>query len=398
MDQLPMEKLRTANMIKYYGGAAFFPLITFVIFIYIVFNYFQNRELTAQRQTSTQVHPDYFVENKPIPTKYKNNYFDPPVVDDLCVRDFYIAGSYQSYQPCGATYDICSLKMIETVIEKGARALYLDIWSSNPNNVFDPSSEPIVRNNTLMPLFGNALLFNDVCNTISKHAWNGIKYPLILYLHFHPPAFNNKALLRKCAAYLLQYFKRRLLSPKYSYNRTKPGDIPMQEAMGKLIILTNEYPLESMLNEFINGVITEKNQEAGQYLVYTDDMEAHGGISSKHINTSDMIENNKMLLSIVLPEEYPNPSNVINPMVDLFNPDHKDSREHGFDICFMNYQLYDKNMRESIEFFKTGGFQLKPQELRYVPRPKVKIDKQNSKASYAPRNIQLYGDWFVHQY
>ena len=390
--------LKWANIIKYYGGAGLFSIVVATIFIYIILNYFNNREYTALRYTSTQVNPSYFIENKAIPTKYKNNYFDPPTINDLYVRDFYIAGSYKSYQPCGGTYDICSIKMIKTVLDKGARAIYLDIWSNDPYNVFNPLAEPVVRNDTLMPIFGNSLLFNDVCDTLSKYAWHGVKYPLILYLNFHPPAYNNKALLRKCAAYILQKFKKRLLSPKYSYNRTKPGDIPMPEAMEKLIILTNEYPLESTLNEFINGVIAEKNEEAGQYLIYTEDMEAHGGISSKHINTSDLIENNKTLLSISIPDHHSNPSNIINPMVDLFNPDHKDSRDHGFQICFMNYQLYDTNMKESIKFFKTGGFQLKPQELRFIPRPKIPITKQNEKASYAPRNIQLYGDWFNHNY
>ena len=45
----------------------------------------------------------------------------------------------------------------------------------------------------------------------------------------------------------------------YSFQRVNIGDIPVNMAIGKLIILTNRIPINGFLNEITNGVMSENS-------------------------------------------------------------------------------------------------------------------------------------------
>ena len=133
--------------------------------------------------------PNFYTEFGKIPTKYINYCYSTNNKDgkimDLRLKDFFVASAFRPYQVAGQTNDICSYEGIKQVLNKGARFHFIDVWSSNSINIYDMNAKPLVRNKTLMPKFGKPLDFEKVCQLYANNAWNGIDYPLILYLNIY---------------------------------------------------------------------------------------------------------------------------------------------------------------------------------------------------------------------
>lgn len=370
------------------------------------------------------INPTYQVELGKIPTQYLNTCFDKWM--PLYLSDFYIASSYRPYQPGGNTYDVVSLKALKAVLEKGARCCFFDVWSSNPIGFIDPDAEPIVRNKTRLPKSDfQSLPFEDCMKVIADNAWSGNKLPFILYLNFHQLAAKNKWVVQKVAKTLFTLFGARLINKKYGFARYSAGRIPVIDTMDRIVILTNDYPLEGTMNELINGVVGPTNQQSGTFLLYDQDHFQYGGVKSKHVQTDQLVELNKTSLSVVVPFSPHKPHNLYDPRSDVPNINFMDPFKYGFSIVCMNYQCYDENMKKYIKFFKDAPFVVKPcckspdelkkgekedsrcpmfrkefkepnMCLRKIPCPKTKIDKQNPNASFAKRTMNYKPGWMVY--
>lgn len=375
---------------------------------------------------SNKSYPDFYAKFGSFPTQYLNTlYIDENnkngKIMDLSLRDFYIASAFRPYQIAGQTYDICSYKAIKTVIEKGARFHFLDIWASNPTNPFDETAYPIVRNKTLMPgKSGQALLFDKVCKIYKKHSWIGTKYPLILYLNLQYTVQNNIFVQNKIAEILWKYFQGKFVGAKYSFSRNNIGDISIRDAMNNIIILTNTYPKQGHLQELTNGIISEDIQNSGRLVVYDEGNVRFGGIRVISPDMKSIIEFNKTHLGIVIPGDVKNLSNIYNPGSDLIQIpihidkskkvcDRTDDKEtygfkdkspfnYGFNFVCINYQKPGKERDEYVEFFKKSSLVLKCDNLRYIPGPKPVVNKQNIKASYEPRKMDFMGGYFSHEF
>lgn len=345
------------------------------------------------------------IKNENIPKQYFNKYFNKNI--DLKVCDFYWACSRKSYLPCGQTCDIYSYDAIRACILSGARLINLDIYSDKDGRM------PIVRDKVPMPEFMSGLkTYLDVekCFRIIKnYAWiNSPEYPLILYLNINT---NNKYVLLNLAKILNKVFKGLFLNKKYSFSgRTCSsqisfplGQIPIKEMLGKIAIITNKYPTIGVLDEFINGNVKNGNKFINE-IDYTESMEGYGGLLSKHSNINEMIENNKFNLTII--NSIKSTDNLIthnsecmvnqnfrNPKSDLYNADPNDCWKLGCQLVMMNFQLGDNNMKLYINKFSDSGLILKPENLRYIPKPKKKVTQQNKNASYAPRKSVEKG-WY----
>ena len=383
--------------------------ITTISIILIVYQlkktYGEQREDYALKVfMSTQFYPDFYTKWGKFPTKYLNTCFKDSQnkegqIMDLCLRDFHIASAYRPYQPAGQTYDICSYKAIKEIIDKGARFHYLDIWSSNPINHFDNSAYPIIRNKTLMPEYGKALLFQKVCDIYKKHSWVDTKYPLILYLNLNYTVVNNRFVLHKIAEILWNTFNENLIGVEYSFSKKNIGDIPIKKTLGKVIILTNVYPIEGNLQELVNGVISENIQTSGKLIKLNDGHLTHGGIKAVSLNTESIIDYNKTNLGIVIPPDVTNTMNIGNPGIDILQIPHEEPHKiYGFNIVAMNYQKPGKERDDYINFFKESSLILKEDKLRYIPCPLPEIKLQNVKASFAPRNVNFQNGYFSHSF
>lgn len=331
------------------------------------------------------------------PTTYTNKYYGK--IMDLKVCDFFWACSRKSYLPCGEIYDVYSYDSIINCLKAGARLINLDIYSDEKGN-------PIVRDKYPMPRYGKPLNLELCLKLIERFSWiSNQNYPLILFLGIHT---NNRLTLFRLTQSLKNIFHNRFLNKKYGFsgrNGAYPiSQTPIKDLMGKVTIIVDKYPLIGILNELVNGEIT-KNQQFITSHLYTKSIEQFGGLISKKTDIGDMVNYNKFNITLIESSGITSPPgddnylrvmftpNVRNPKEDIYNAPPHDCWKYGCQWVLMNYQLYDENMKKYIDKFQNGGLILKPDNLRYIPKPPVKIVKQNPKLFFEPKTISKPG-WY----
>jgi hypothetical protein len=330
-----------------------------------------------------------------IPTQYYNKYYRKNM--DLLLCDFYIAGSYKSYIPCGYTNDIQSVEAIKMALKLGARILTFDLYSQG-----EDLSKPAIVCRVESPMGGDwnqAIPFEDICKTVMEYGWNdGINYPLLLYFNIH---FEDQFLYQQMARTILNVFSARLANKKYGFKRSPIGQIRISELLGTVLIITNKYPMNGMLNEHINEAISEEHQTT-KMIEYTKANMEYGGLSATVSNGKQMIENNKYNLTFVYHEPDQNYGNIIQYKSDIENYDFQDVFNYGCQSALMYYGVDDDEMKKYLEYFKNCSFVIKPDKLRYIPQPPPKIKKQDERLSYKPKtNIYPGMDgfpWLTNKY
>ena len=126
---------------------------------------------------------------------------------------------------------------------------------------------------------------------------------------------------------------------------------------------------------------------------YYPDMDTYGGLTSRNNDVDKIIETSKINLSVSRPVLSFSLENLVNPVADIFNIDPTTSYNNGVQLVCMNYQYFDENMKKYLEFFKDGSMKVKPDNLRYIPKPPVEIVEQKVDLSYAPRQMTTKGNW-----
>jgi hypothetical protein len=382
-----------------------FWLIGFIYIIYTLYqcwiiidnNYANNRIANSISAFWSQKNfPKFNTEQGPIYLTYYNPCYKKEI--NTTLSDFYIFSVFKPYQVAGHSYDVCSLKGIKLALDKGARFHYLDIWSSNPQNNLDNQAYPIVRNKTLMPKYGKALLFSDVCKTYKNNSWLDNNYPLLIYLNIQSSAEKNKFVLRKIAKIIWENFQGKFVPSKYSFAKNNIGSIPMSEAMGKIIIFTSIHPNDGYLQEITNGIINEKIQNSGTLFKYGKGHQNYGGVKSKTSNLESIVDYNRTHIGMVIPEEKIMLTNFVEPGTDLYQIPFDDPMKYGYQAVFINLQKPGKKRDDYINFFKRRSFILKEDGLRHIPCPKPDIVKQNKKADYSPRSINVHKGFFEHNF
>lgn len=381
-------------------------IISIIIVIYVITEvsliinnvYYKNREqYSLSLNYDVKNNPGFFTMFGKLPTQYHNTCYIKEdkngKIMDLRLKDFYIASAFRPYQASGQTNDICSYDSIENVIEKGARFHYIDIWSSNTINIYDPNAKPIVKNKTIMNKYTKPLNFEKVCQLYSKKAWVGNNYPLILYLNIQD-AKDNQHVLSKMAKSISDNFKGRLVDLKYSFGRDNIGNIPIKNALNKVIFITNIYPNNPELQELTNGIIGKNNKKSGNIIVMSKDHIDYGGIKGITGNTKELVEYNKDHLGIVIPDDIYDTSNILYPGNDITQIPFEDSFDYGFNIVCMNYQKAGKERDNYIKFFKKSSFVVKPDKYRDIPCPKPKVYKVDKRLSYSPVHMSYKGGFF----
>lgn len=332
----------------------------------------------------------YNVKFGDIPRTYYNKYFKKNM--DLCVCDFYWATSNKSYLPCGEYMDLTSYDVLKLVLDKGARVINLDIYSSE-NDKIGENAEPIVKQANLMPSYGEPLKFDECCKIISDNAWkHNNEYPLILYLNLNT---DNKYVCDKVAESLLLHFNNKFLDKIYSYNgrdgENNYGTVPISQHLGKVGILSNNYPTNSELDELINLYLD--NNVHAKRIDYNDQVVKYGGLNAVLTDIKGLIEFNRLNISYVEPKNNMDILNLFTPKYDLNNIDYKDAHNYGCQFVALNYQLYNDEMKQYIELFKNSSLVLKPDDLREIPKPKPIIMKQYKQLSYGSRALKQDG-WY----
>jgi hypothetical protein len=374
---------------------------------------------------------NYFEMNQlSIPNKgiYLNTYYNQNKYYGL--RDFFYASSYKSYLPCGYTDDVVSLNAIKNVILKGARVINLDLFYSG-NSQFLSNSKVVVGNviNGKLSYFPGSketdmyLDFESCLQVVRDLAWAKTDTPFFIYLNmeFLPDVkFENKTF-----QIIQKILSNRFLDKYYSFQRVNIGDIPVGKAMNKLILMTNRKPIDPMLNEIINGVMSETNTNVILHIMDNGSIK-YGGIKTKAVNPKILTDQTTYNLVAVIKTNDINPQNYKVPKIDTKNYDTSYNFEIGVSMTFMNWQNYtpppkspaapaapaaptisttslssisnDKPIDEHNDFmykyllnFKNGGMVLKPDNLIYMPRPPPPVMKINPQLNYTQTSYNSFG-------
>lgn len=314
---------------------------------------------------------------------YKNKYFGGREFD-LKLCDYYISGSYKSYIPCGYTADIQSYDAIKKVLKMGGRVIHLDLYSNE--SLENPSVEIRVEK-PMKGEFNKPLQFEKVCELISKNAWLGNNYPLFLYIDIN---FTDKYLYQQMAKYILKCFKNRLMSQKYGFKRYNIGQISIKDALGRVIIILNKYPNDGLLDELTNEATSDKHEYL-KIMNYTDANIDYGGIKATETDVSFIINYNKFNMTFCKHDPEHKYDNVVTFKNDIDNIDSSDPRKYGIQSVLAYFNKNDEYIKDYLNYFKKCSFVVKPDNLRYIPKPKKPLKKQDKRLYYTPKSTTVPG-------
>jgi hypothetical protein len=377
------------NKLLIYGIVAFviIAVIGSLIGIMIAIDYNSIHKNRAEKGLAVYLnYPE--IKQNPIPNagKYYNRSFKKDKYYGL--RDFFYAASYKTYLPCGYTNDIVSYNAIKDVLLAGARVIHLDIFFKG-DDPFGDDAKIIVGNvidGKLSILKGSSedkqyLEFMNCLELIMELAWKKSDTPLMLYLNME--FLPNTKLEYQIYSQLLAKCSSRFMDKYYGFQRINIGDIPVNMATGKLIILTNRVPINGFLNEITNGVMSEDSTNVILYKITDKEIE-YGGIKTKFPKKEDAVKISMFNLVAVMKDSIPNDKNKYNPKIDTENYDASYHFELGISITFMSWQ----NRPESyLKKFAEGGMILKPAELIYIPKPKPPVEQRDTKFDYETTRV-----------
>lgn len=280
--------------------------------------------------------------------EYKNEFYD------LKLKDYFIPASYKSYMPCGNSYQLYDIDNIGNVLKKGARLIHLDVYPDKLGN-YDPTVKPVVRGENITQFFGKSLDFEECCYSVLNNGWKNTNAPLILYLEFSQNSLKNNNLMEKCGSILYEVFSNEIFeyNPQILEN-TNLNEIKISELLNKIIIITNYKEKKGVFNN-ISWELPK---------IYDFDNTLEESYTTEILET--ITSKSKKQLIIAKPNNTFEPFNINSGKTDLINLIPQNDW-HGIQIVLMNYQLFDKGMKEYMEFFKNESMVVKDISLRELP-------------------------------
>lgn len=289
------------------------------------------------------------------------------------LKDYYIKSAYNACSGGDYKNDYVDTCILTNILKQGVRGLDFEIFAVEDDQ---PVVATSVGDSYFIKETFNYIKFGDIMQILSNYAFAqstapNPRDPIILHLRFKSSNQN----MYKNLAKILEQYSSILLGKEYSYeyHGKNLGDVKLPELMGKVIIIvdkTNNSFMESQeFYEYVNMTSNSVFMRALHYydIAYTPDM-------------NELIEYNKLNMTIGMPDKGANPS----------NPSSVVMREMGCQMLAMRYQEIDQNIEENDVFFDEANcaFVLKPENLRYKP---VQIElpaPQNPELSYATRTVQ----------
>ena len=302
--------------------------------------------------------------------KSENYYYDDEMGNregDFKLRDFYVKTAYNCCATGGFTHNFVDTCALKHCIEMQARCLDFEIYSYDDRPVIALSSQ----NDYNIKESYNYLEFDDAMKTISDYAFskhcNREKKEDPMILHFRIKS-SNINILNKMAQSIFQHFSERILSRKYSYeyNNKDLGEVAIKDLREKIVIMINKVDdgnnsivniEESELYEYVN-IISGSSQ---MRLFRLDDAKLNGDMDEIQLW-------NKSNLSMVLPNNANNPSNIDTEEMSHRKYTINDNIIQGYGIQFIGqcFQYNDLYLEKYHEFFNENkrAFVLKPKKLR----------------------------------
>ena len=266
------------------------------------------------------------------------------------LKDYYIKTAYNCCSGGNYRNDYVDLCILKNVLKQGVRCLDFEVFSINDKPVVATSTS----DNYYVKETFNYIDFDDVMNIIQNYAFAGSTSPNPydpIFIHLRVKSNNIK--MYDNFAQVFKKYNSILLGQEYSYeNRGRNlGNVPLLELMGKVVIIvdrSNNTFLESQsFYEFVNmtsSSIFMREKRFSEIKEFSND--------------DELVEFNKIGMTICMPNKGNNPS----------NPNSVIMRDSGCQFLGMRYQKNDDNLKENEEFFNQNGFAfaLKPEKLRFL--------------------------------
>jgi hypothetical protein len=305
---------------------------------------------------------------------------------NLTLADFYYPGSYYTYLAESPYNGVPNMNAIKNALVKfKCRFIHLDLYSSS-NSYGDPKAKAVVKCKDMKD-GAEALDFAEVLSLINKYAWitsddNTSSYPLFLYLNFNFE--ENEYIYFNIYNNILKVFAKYLLNKKYGFagrNGTFPmSKIPMVDAIGKIVLITNNYPTRTVLDEIINSTSNNLDHFFNLQIYKSSYVEYENLGLSVDNNKNTLVTTSKSNMSFyyTLPTE----TNDVKTQVKsgLYNPSFQDCAQYGIQGTLMYLFVPDNNLNKWYNYFKnTNNFNpvLKDESLRFVGDPSNEITPQD---------------------
>lgn len=395
---------------------------------------------------STFQDPNYpLIQFSSIPSFYDNKFFADSQYPHA-LSDFFYAASYKTYLPCGYNYDVVDYQAITQTLLKGARAIHLDLFH-NQDFAFNPDASVIVANsrNVNIKLYSREkgtttdtvrkiqtidkfcpekydsknclptnnqdksqcydkyLEFIQCLQIIKDFGWVNTTAPLFLYLNldFEP----NSRLEYQIYSQIINLLPNRLVDRYYGFQRTNIAAMPYLRAKGKLIILINRKPENNFLDEITNGILSTLGNVPSYELTPDEALMYSCSKVGQVGNTGTLDLTSRNLVSVIVDPKFNIDGDVFSndmiPKNDITNYDTTLNFQLGISLSFMYWQKfkdeedpYDNTkkrnyLKEYLDNFKNGGMVLKPENLRFIPKPPEKIFERNKDLDF--NNISVSG-------
>jgi len=397
-----LEKLKSIfqNVYEGFNKIAFgILLLIFVLSIigFIIFLFFLKIKSTYQKLMDYQYEKSFL-------NLYDENYFNEPnniLIPTLpssnlileftntitnkneptTLSHFYYLGSYLTGLIGGVSYANINKQSIQKIIQKGIRVFHFMIFSNNNKSLIKQTSsdkeprneslEPILRTPILSEYFSsNVLAWKEVIPIFEDYVWFERKdEPCFLYLELTPDVLKNEILMKKTFEPLLKSFGNKLAPLKYGFcgrNGIYPlSKAPMKDIKGKLCILTNIYPTNTIYDEFIHGCFQPTNAFCPTFLYKHDYYSSsqdikNAGFSLQIADHLEFIQLSSQSLMGTYPEIVKNINNIYTPFLDIQNYNVSDPAQYGVSVLMIQHQYPDIGLQKTYQFFKKGPIIIKP--------------------------------------
>lgn len=394
---------------EYNGFVLFILAIMLLLLIYMLYYYnFSNRVYT---QTAVI---DYPSKINLVKMATCDKIEDP--MNQYILSDYYIAASANSVCVGNQKYDYVSIEILSKVLNSGARYIEIPICQSDVGQGSAPvvatgelNGQWITSINTLSPI--------EVFTAMRAIAFSNINYPLFINLKLYTV---DKYTLNQLAKTLLITFKSLLINP--DQYRTVP--ITMERIcmlLGKVIIFcSDEYqqsdlvsiicPSNGYINRLYSGDVSGFNIPANdsnypKILSKTQQTQATAYFDNKYPDLASVVGKTDFLGELkadskvldVLTNYNKVGATVVYPNMETdtlsvnYNPSL--AWEYGCTFVAMNYQIYDDNMTQYIDTFKSSSFILKPAGFRFSRKRDPVIDIDALVPEFTKKQIPTINDF-----
>lgn len=254
----------------------------------------------------------------------------------LC--DVQICASSKSYLVGRQLLDYGSEDMVVQTLKMGAKFIELDIFENRKYQLVVTNG---LRSGNWKLTF-NQILLSDIMPRLADFMFNpdvmnNFNDPMILFLNLNIP----KTRMEEVAQIITQNFQSQILDQKFSISGdTNILDVPLQELLGKLIIMTSGAIGDTPLDKLVHLRLGDRLKK-----IYFNEL--------TRFDKKEMIEFNKHHLTLVHP---PIGFRSIN-----YNPE--EAFDYGCQIVCMFFQRADDFLQEYLSHFANKSFRIKPFEF-----------------------------------